>query len=81
MDDFARFSTLDSKGKTAAIANSMNYLTKKGNPSGLGLDLMYFIVLVFENETLSYCLGKRNSITPFINFLLKYKYRKCIFKI
>lgn len=33
VDDFARFSSLDSRGKTAAIANSMNYLTKKGNPS------------------------------------------------
>ncbi|KAH0504019.1 UDP-glucose:glycoprotein glucosyltransferase 1 [Microtus ochrogaster] len=29
VDDFARFSVLDSRGKTAAIANSMNYLTKK----------------------------------------------------
>ncbi|EDL99288.1 UDP-glucose ceramide glucosyltransferase-like 1, isoform CRA_c [Rattus norvegicus] len=29
VDDFARFSALDSRGKTAAIANSMNYLTKK----------------------------------------------------
>ena len=32
VDDYARFSVLDSQGKTAAIANSMNYLTKKGNP-------------------------------------------------
>uniref|UniRef100_A0A8C2YDW3 UDP-glucose ceramide glucosyltransferase-like 1 n=1 Tax=Coturnix japonica TaxID=93934 RepID=A0A8C2YDW3_COTJA len=29
VDDFARFSTLDSKDKTAAVANSMTYLTKK----------------------------------------------------
>lgn len=29
VDDYARFSVLDSQGKTAAIANSMNYLTKK----------------------------------------------------
>ncbi|ETE67294.1 UDP-glucose:glycoprotein glucosyltransferase 1, partial [Ophiophagus hannah] len=29
VDDYARFSTLDSKDKTAAIANSMTYLTKK----------------------------------------------------
>lgn len=32
VDDYARFTGLDSQGKTAAIANSMNYLTKKGNP-------------------------------------------------
>lgn len=31
VDDFARFTVLDSKDKTAAIANSMTYLTKKGN--------------------------------------------------
>lgn len=31
VDDYARFTALDSQGKTAAIANSMNYLTKKGN--------------------------------------------------
>ena len=31
VDDYARFTVLDSQGKTAAIANSMNYLTKKGN--------------------------------------------------
>ncbi|MBZ3889855.1 UDP-glucose:glycoprotein glucosyltransferase 1 [Sciurus carolinensis] len=29
VDDYARFSALDSQGKTAALANSMNYLTKK----------------------------------------------------
>ncbi|XP_066089086.1 UDP-glucose:glycoprotein glucosyltransferase 1 isoform X2 [Saccopteryx bilineata] len=29
VDDYARFATLDSQGKTAAIANSMKYLTKK----------------------------------------------------
>eukprot|EP00076_Gallus_gallus_P013988 XP_015132664.1 UDP-glucose:glycoprotein glucosyltransferase 1 isoform X2 [Gallus gallus] len=29
VDDFARFSTLDSKDKTAAVANSMTYLTKR----------------------------------------------------
>ncbi|XP_019341673.1 UDP-glucose:glycoprotein glucosyltransferase 1 isoform X2 [Alligator mississippiensis] len=29
VDDFARFTVLDSKDKTAAIANSMTYLTKK----------------------------------------------------
>ncbi|XP_010566515.1 PREDICTED: UDP-glucose:glycoprotein glucosyltransferase 1 isoform X3 [Haliaeetus leucocephalus] len=29
VDDFARFTTLDSKDKTAAVANSMTYLTKK----------------------------------------------------
>uniref|UniRef100_A0A8C0N2I8 UDP-glucose ceramide glucosyltransferase-like 1 n=1 Tax=Canis lupus familiaris TaxID=9615 RepID=A0A8C0N2I8_CANLF len=33
VDDYARFSVLDSQGKTAAIANSMNYLTKKGMSS------------------------------------------------
>lgn len=42
VDDFARFSALDSRGKTAAIANSMNYLTKKGKTSGLVLDPTYF---------------------------------------
>lgn len=31
VDDYARFTALDSQGKTAAIVNSMNYLTKKGN--------------------------------------------------
>ncbi|XP_036712981.1 UDP-glucose:glycoprotein glucosyltransferase 1 isoform X2 [Balaenoptera musculus] len=29
VDDYARFTVLDSQGRTAAIANSMNYLTKK----------------------------------------------------
>uniref|UniRef100_A0A8C3MUE3 UDP-glucose ceramide glucosyltransferase-like 1 n=1 Tax=Geospiza parvula TaxID=87175 RepID=A0A8C3MUE3_GEOPR len=29
VDDFARFTTLESKDKTAAVANSMTYLTKK----------------------------------------------------
>nr|XP_051704720.1 UDP-glucose:glycoprotein glucosyltransferase 1 isoform X2 [Oryctolagus cuniculus] len=29
VDDYARFTVLDSQGKSAAIANSMNYLTKK----------------------------------------------------
>ncbi|OXB58829.1 hypothetical protein ASZ78_007546 [Callipepla squamata] len=29
VDDFARFSTLDSREKTAAVANSMTYLTKR----------------------------------------------------
>ncbi|MBN3275545.1 UGGG1 glucosyltransferase, partial [Polyodon spathula] len=29
VDDYARFTFLDSKEKTAAVANSMNYLTKK----------------------------------------------------
>nr|XP_025036685.1 UDP-glucose:glycoprotein glucosyltransferase 1 isoform X2 [Pelodiscus sinensis] len=29
VDDFARFTVLDSKDKTAAVANSMTYLTKK----------------------------------------------------
>uniref|UniRef100_A0A8C5LDS4 UDP-glucose:glycoprotein glucosyltransferase 1 n=1 Tax=Jaculus jaculus TaxID=51337 RepID=A0A8C5LDS4_JACJA len=33
VDDYARFSVLDSQGKTAAVANSMNYLTKKGMSS------------------------------------------------
>ncbi|XP_058471290.1 UDP-glucose:glycoprotein glucosyltransferase 1 isoform X1 [Solea solea] len=30
VDDYARFSTLDSKEKSTAVANSMNYMTKKG---------------------------------------------------
>ncbi|XP_069563366.1 UDP-glucose:glycoprotein glucosyltransferase 1 isoform X1 [Brachyistius frenatus] len=30
VDDYARFSTLDSKAKSTAVANSMNYMTKKG---------------------------------------------------
>ncbi|XP_069069835.1 UDP-glucose:glycoprotein glucosyltransferase 1 isoform X1 [Pleurodeles waltl] len=33
VDDYARFTVLDSKEKTAAVANSMNYLTKKGMSS------------------------------------------------
>ncbi|XP_055253991.1 UDP-glucose:glycoprotein glucosyltransferase 1 [Moschus berezovskii] len=33
VDDYARFTVLDSQGKTAAVANSMNYLTKKGMSS------------------------------------------------
>ncbi|XP_075426456.1 UDP-glucose:glycoprotein glucosyltransferase 1 isoform X1 [Ascaphus truei] len=33
VDDYARFSALDSNAKTAAVANSMNYLTKKGMSS------------------------------------------------
>lgn len=30
VDDYARFSTLDTKEKSTAVANSMNYMTKKG---------------------------------------------------
>ncbi|XP_037343101.2 UDP-glucose:glycoprotein glucosyltransferase 1 isoform X1 [Pungitius pungitius] len=30
IDDYARFSTLDTKEKNTAVANSMNYMTKKG---------------------------------------------------
>lgn len=71
VDDFARFSALDSRGKTAAIANSMNYLTKKGKTFGLVLDPTYlFFYLVLENITPSYCPEKKDSIVPFINFLL-----------
>lgn len=33
VDDYARFTVLDSKEKTAAVANSKNYLTKKGMSS------------------------------------------------
>ncbi|XP_004704006.2 UDP-glucose:glycoprotein glucosyltransferase 1 [Echinops telfairi] len=33
VDDYARFTVLDSQGKTAAVANSMKYLTKKGMSS------------------------------------------------
>ncbi|XP_044147949.1 LOW QUALITY PROTEIN: UDP-glucose:glycoprotein glucosyltransferase 1-like [Bufo gargarizans] len=33
VDDYARFSVLDSSAKSAAVANSMNYLTKKGMSS------------------------------------------------
>lgn len=31
VDDYAHFSTLDTKKKSTAVANSMNYMTKKGN--------------------------------------------------
>lgn len=34
VDDFARFTVLDSKDKTAAVANSMTYLSKKGIVKG-----------------------------------------------
>ncbi|XP_068608113.1 UDP-glucose:glycoprotein glucosyltransferase 1 [Brachionichthys hirsutus] len=30
IDDYARFSTLDAKERSGAVANSMNYMTKKG---------------------------------------------------
>lgn len=30
IDDYPRFSTLDTKEKSTAVANSMNYMTKKG---------------------------------------------------
>lgn len=30
VDDYARFSTLDIIEKSTAVANSMNYMTKKG---------------------------------------------------
>ena len=30
VDDYARFSTLDVKQKSTAVANSLNYMTKKG---------------------------------------------------
>ena len=35
VDDYARFSTLDTKEKSTAVANSMNYMTKKGNGAQL----------------------------------------------
>ncbi|CAJ0935770.1 unnamed protein product [Ranitomeya imitator] len=49
VDDYARFSVLDSAAKSAAIANSMNYVTKKGmssreiygNPSSLFLHFLF----------------------------------------
>ncbi|XP_047200724.1 UDP-glucose:glycoprotein glucosyltransferase 1 [Girardinichthys multiradiatus] len=33
IDDYARFSTLDTKDKSTAVANSMNYMTKKAFPA------------------------------------------------
>lgn len=53
IDDYARFSTLSSKKKNGAVANSMNYMTKKGmvrrknmfgflNPHKLKLSLSVF---------------------------------------
>ncbi|KAL3049428.1 hypothetical protein OYC64_008810 [Pagothenia borchgrevinki] len=33
IDDYARFSTLDTKEKSTAVANSLNYMTKKGMTS------------------------------------------------
>lgn len=70
VDDFARFSALDSRGKTAAIANSMNYLTKKGKIWACFGSNIFILYLVLENITPSYCPEKKDSIIPFINFLL-----------
>lgn len=43
VDDYARFTALDSQGKTAAIVNSMNYLAKKGNALSayLGFNILF----------------------------------------
>lgn len=47
VDDYARFSTLDTKEKSTAVANSMNYMTKKGRRvfEGVGIKSQISIVV------------------------------------
>lgn len=59
IDDYARFSTLDTKEKNTAVANSMNYMTKKGKTEGGGL-----IDFWFENQTLLF-ISTENNLVPF----------------
>lgn len=68
MDDYARFTVLDSQGKTAAIANSMNYLTKKGNPflAYLGFSIFFFLVFVEVIESLSVYWRFHNFVHYFL---------------
>lgn len=58
VDDYARFTVLDSQGKTAAIANSMNYLTKKGNPflAYLGFSIFFFFFSICRSNWIFKCL-------------------------
>lgn len=49
IDDYARFSTLDVKEKNTAIANSMNYMTKKDD--GYIRPVTYWVVADFDKPS------------------------------
>lgn len=49
IDDYARFSTLDLKEKNAAVANSMNYMTKKDD--GYIRPVTYWVVADFDTAS------------------------------
>ncbi|XP_072313338.1 UDP-glucose:glycoprotein glucosyltransferase 1 isoform X1 [Eucyclogobius newberryi] len=57
IDDYARFSTLDVKEKNTAVANSMNYMTKKGLAStnrhddGLIRPVTFWVVADFDTPS------------------------------
>uniref|UniRef100_A0A3Q3WAW8 Uncharacterized protein n=1 Tax=Mola mola TaxID=94237 RepID=A0A3Q3WAW8_MOLML len=51
VDDYARFSTLDTKEKNTAVANSMNYMTKKGNNDGYIRPVTFWVVGDFDKPS------------------------------
>ncbi|NXG55323.1 UGGG1 glucosyltransferase, partial [Hemiprocne comata] len=57
VDDFARFTTLDSKDKTAAVANSITYLTKKGNICSRSLTQIYLMYDSFVRPVTFWIVG------------------------
>lgn len=68
VDDFARFTFLDSKDKTAAVANSMTYLAKKGIVMGelkcvfiLKLTEMKAYNVILKSYTLWVLFTERNT--------------------
>uniref|UniRef100_A0A8C2WU40 UDP-glucose ceramide glucosyltransferase-like 1 n=1 Tax=Cyclopterus lumpus TaxID=8103 RepID=A0A8C2WU40_CYCLU len=48
VDDYARFSTLDTQEKSTAVANSMNYMTKKGKDDGYIRPVTFWVVGDFD---------------------------------
>lgn len=65
VDDYARFSTLSAKERSTAVANSMNYMTKKGER---GLCVIFFYLwiesITFEAEGFSPCILLLSSLGP-----------------
>uniref|UniRef100_A0A672IV37 UDP-glucose ceramide glucosyltransferase-like 1 n=1 Tax=Salarias fasciatus TaxID=181472 RepID=A0A672IV37_SALFA len=51
IDDYARFSTLDTKEKSTAVANSMNYMTKKGANDGYIRPVTFWVVGDFDRPS------------------------------
>uniref|UniRef100_A0A7N6AGI9 UDP-glucose ceramide glucosyltransferase-like 1 n=1 Tax=Anabas testudineus TaxID=64144 RepID=A0A7N6AGI9_ANATE len=51
VDDYARFSTLDITQKSTAVANSMNYMTKKGKNDGFIRPVTFWVVGDFDKPS------------------------------